>query len=404
MAENAEIIEIAKKILKIGYVCDHCLGRQFAQLLSGLTNEERGRIIRLFLAMNYEVKPFDADLSNFCSFKFRNQKLKVVKKKKCCICNDVFEKLDGFKSEVEKKLKDVEFETFLVGTKLSHDLIEKEESLWEEIGILYCEPIKAEINREFGKILQKLFKKEVDEKNPDVNIILNLEKNKVEVKINSLFIFGKYKKLVRGIPQTKWDMYDETVEDIIAESVMKLTKGKSHAFHGAGREDIDARCLDWRPFVFEVKEPLKRNINLKKIEKEVNKSKKIQIGFLRFSNKEEVRKVKNLKLDKTYRVVAVFEKPLKNLELLKKLEGEINQKTPTRVLHRRADLIRKRKVKSIKWKKIDDRTLELEIRAESGLYIKELITGDNGRTKPSASELLNNPANVKELDVIRIWQ
>jgi tRNA pseudouridine synthase 10 len=404
MVEIMEILDIAKKILQKGYACDHCLGRQFAQLLSGFTNEERGRAIRLVLAMQHNIQPLDVDTTNFHNFKFRNLKVKKQKPGKCYVCNNVFEKFEKFENQLEKKLTGIEFKTFLVGTKLSSDLIEREEDLWENIGITYCEPIKAEINREFGKLICEKTKKDVDEKNPDINIILNLEKNKVEVNINPIFVFGKYKKLVRGIPQTKWDMYDETVEDIIAKPFMKLTKGKAHSFHGAGREDIDARCLDWRPFVFEVKEPIKRSIDLKKIEKEANKSKKVQIGFLRFSNKEEVRKIKNLKLDKTYRVVAVFEKPLKNLDVLKKIKGEINQKTPTRVLHRRGNILRKRKVKSINWKKINEKTLEFEIRAESGLYVKELITGDDGRTKPSVSELLNNPAKVKELDVIKIWE
>ncbi len=42
------------------------------------------------------------------------------------------------------------------------------------------------------------------------------------------------------------------------------------------------------------------------------------------------------------------------------------------------------------------------MKASSGLYIKELITGDNGRTKPSVSELLEIKAIPKDLDVLKI--
>jgi tRNA pseudouridine synthase 10 len=36
------------------------------------------------------------------------------------------------------------------------------------------------------------------------------------------------------------------------------------------------------------------------------------------------------------------------------------------------------------------------------LYVKELITGDNGRTTPSFSEILNAKTECNELDVIEV--
>lgn len=396
---------MGKKILNKGYICDNCLGRQFSQLLSGFTNRERGEIIRAMLAMEYDAKPFDVDISNFYKFKFRNQKVLPKMPKKCSLCDDFFKKkLSKLEKKAISKLKDIDFESFLVGTKPSSEMIKKEEELWESIGIKYCEPIKAEINREFGKALMFKLKKVVNAEMPDVNIIVDVEKNDVEIIINPLFIFGEYRKLIRGIPQTKWDMYDETVEDIIAKPIMEATKGNSHSFHGAGREDIDARCLDWRPFVFEVKKPKKRKINFKAIENVLNKSGKIKVKNLRISDRKEVRKVKELKYDKTYRVLIVFEKDVRNLERLERLKGEIKQYTPTRVLHRRSNRLRKRMVNDIKWKVLGPKMVELEIRAESGLYVKELVTGDNGRTTPSVSEVLENKAKVKQLDVLKIWK
>jgi tRNA pseudouridine synthase 10 len=46
--------------------------------------------------------------------------------------------------------------------------------------------------------------------------------------------------------------------------------------------------------------------------------------------------------------------------------------------------------------------VSLIIEAESGTYIKELISGDGGRTRPSLSELVGVPCNVSKLDVIEI--
>jgi tRNA pseudouridine synthase 10 len=280
----------------------------------------------------------------------------------------------------------------------------KEESLWEDVGIEYCESIKSELNRELGKLIYDRIKKEHDAVSPDVTVILNLERDRIDLNVSSLFIKGNYRKLVRGIPQTKWDKYDETVEDIIAAPVMLATGGDGHSLHASGREDIDARCLDGRPFVLEIKNPVKRSIDLKRMSSEIKKSKKVEVESLAFCDRKEVAKVKSTMSDKSYLVVVEFQKSVKNIEKLEELVASVNQRTPQRVEHRRADKVRKRKVKEISWKKINNKNFELQIKGEAGLYIKELISGDDGRSKPSVSELLNNPAVVKTLDVIKIWK
>ena len=90
-------------------------------------------------------------------------------------------------------------------------------------------------------------------------------------------------------------------------------------------------------------------------------------------------------------------------EAVNALKGKIIvQRTPTRVVHRRTDKLRERRVIDVKIKKYEDLNLELLINAESGTYIKELINGDNGRTKPNLSELLGMGCIVKELDVTEI--
>lgn len=42
------------------------------------------------------------------------------------------------------------------------------------------------------------------------------------------------------------------------------------------------------------------------------------------------------------------------------------------------------------------------IYCDGGLYIKELISGDDGRTNPSVSSILNKNCICKELDVLKI--
>jgi tRNA pseudouridine synthase 10 len=402
------MIDNISKVLEKN-LCDHCLGRLYSRLLTGMTNEERGKAIRKFSAMMIDAKIIDnpkIDYSNFYGFKFRSG-IKTKKPDKCWLCSNLFDKLDKFAAKAYKNTKNLEFDSFLVGSRFKEDIFRKEEKLWEITGIELVESIKSEVNRELGKKIWELNRKSVNFKKPDILIIADFGKNNIEIKINSLFVLGYYKKLKRGIPQSKWGTpgkYKTSVQEIIAKPFMRATKGKSNSFHGYGREDIDAKCLDWRPFVFEVLEPIKRKFSLKKIEKQINKSSKIKVKLLKFCDRNTVRTVKTERGDKTYRVLVKLSKPVEKKELrkLKELKVSISQRTPIRVSHRRADLVRRRRVKDIKYKQINRKTIELKIKGSAGLYIKELVTGDKGRTKPSVAEKLGTEAVVKELDVIKI--
>ncbi len=387
-------------------VCDNCAGRQVAQLLTGFSNDLRGKMLRHLIAIRLDSgEKLELDMSNFSDFKFRNKEVKTKKHEKCYYCGDFFQSIDRTVDRILKNVDDIEFNTFLVGTKISKKMLDREEELWEKVGINYCEPIRAEINREVGKKLERALKKKADLKKPEVTILINFENDKIEVTINPVFIFGYYQKIKRGIPQSRWGTpgkYKTSVQEEIGKPFLKFCR--DHKFHGAGREDIDALCLAQRPFVLELTQSKKRKFNIKNMMREVNKSKKVKVKGLKICDMDTVRKVKSLRSDKTYRALVKLNKPIKRKDLiiLKKLKGDIKQRTPKRVKHRRADLTRKRRVKSVKIKFKNSKSFELIVEGTAGLYIKELISGDNGRTKPSVSELLNRKAVCKELDVIKI--
>ncbi|MBE0516955.1 MAG: tRNA pseudouridine(54/55) synthase Pus10 [Methanophagales archaeon] len=411
-------LEIARKVTKEGAICDHCLGRQLAKISSGLSNERRGEILKEVL-------------------RERGEELKAGK---CWVCNGLFEQLEYWVSKALETLRDYEFDSFLVGTKVSGLLLENEELLWEIAGASYAEPLKAELNREVGKRIEHDTGKIVDFKLPDVVVILNLWTETVEVQVKAVFIYGRYRKLTRGISQTRWlcrecrgkgcercnftgKMYPESVEELISDSLREEFKGEEMVLHGCGREDIDARMLgSGRPFVLELQEPRRRNVDLRMAEEKVNEENrgKVEVRALRYVNREMVAKIKNAKMDKTYRIEVEL-KPLQGLRghgaephktrvpeeevknALERLSGAlIEQRTPTRVLHRRADLVRKRKVHSVRLVSFEAQNAVMEIKCSAGLYIKELISGDEGRTKPSFSELLGVEAEVKELDVLDV--
>ncbi len=415
------MIKKLENLLKSYYLCDHCLGRLFAQLLTGLTNEERGRIIRNFLAMLYEAGKIKILKENLYGVNLR-KKVKI-EKPVCFICKNFFEeKLDKVIERVLKVAKEYEFNTFLIGCKPTEEMLANEEKIWEIFGAEYAESIRSEINREIGKRLEKILEKKVDKKRPDITFIINLKNLAIQKNIKSLFVFGGYKKLVRGIPQAKWycpkckgkgcvyckgkgKLYPTSVQEIIEKPLIKATKARKTRFHAEGREDIDAKCLDYRPFIIELVKPKKRKIDLKKIEREINKSKKVKVKGLKFVEKGLIKFLKNQKSEKTYEAIVTFrkkvdEEKLKKLKILEKIP--IKQRTPLRVLHRRADKLRIKRVRKISWKVLSKRKVIFKIRCEAGTYVKELINGDRGRTLPSISEIIGNEPIKIELDVIKI--
>ena len=93
------------------------------------------------------------------------------------------------------------------------------------------------------------------------------------------------------------------------------------------------------------------------------------------------------------------------LGIIEKLEGvNLAQRTPERVAHRRADLVRRRKVIETRDASVEsDDTgpiaVEFTLRCESGTYVKETVHGDDGRTQPSIASLIKAKCTVEWLDV-----
>ena len=76
----------------------------------------------------------------------------------------------------------------------------------------------------------------------------------------------------------------------------------------------------------------------------------------------------------------------------------IQQRTPVRVLHRRCNMIRERKVLCATATRIDDHHFRLEISTQAGTYVKEFVYGDFGRTVPSVSSIMGCKTNLLKLD------
>ena len=439
-----DVLGKAFELLSKYPLCDHCLGRQFALLGYSMENHVRGSALKVSLTMQANdlaisekgiegVKRLKVLATNgFCIT--AQETLKHLKKRipkqetdlKCHICEGKFELVNTLIEKTQQVLEGYEFTTFLVGIELPTKVEEREDEFKAAFNIAHGESIRHEFGRVFGKALAKATGKEAEYLTPEVVPVISPFEDKVKIQVNPLFVGGRYRKLVRDIPQSEWfcscrgrgcakcggtgKLYAESVEAYTSTPILEASGGKESFFHASGREDIDARMLgSGRPFIVEISKPKKRSLDLKQIEAAINARGlgKVEVSELHFASKDDVRHLKKGEsAQKEYRLLAEFENNLtdEDLKMLEeKLTGAlIKQQTPLRVVHRRADIVRERYIYKLEVKKVTLKKALLFIKCQGGLYVKELVSGDEGRTVPNVSALLDNPAKTLKLDVLNV--
>lgn len=437
------IVEKALKLMEKAALCDKCLGRFFANLGFALSNEARGSSLKTIICMTSSdlmIKGRQQEaietLRIVARTGFKPAKELLTKNGieapeavPCELCGGLlYEPLHQLIDKAIDYLSGYDFNTYLIGCRVPGAIVEREDALRSYVEIEWGESIKREINREAGSIIALRAGKKPDFQKPDVLIILDFHKMNVEIKPSPLFIYGRYKKLVRGIPQSNWfcpkcrgtgcpecngtgKRYEFSVEELVTKPMIERFEACKARFHGAGREDIDVRVLgSGRPFVVEIVEPKKRFVDLEELQREINERSQgmIEVSSLSYADKSMIGRLKlSAKTKrKTYRALVEMEELLERekIEVLSNFfrGAIIKQWTPKRVLHRRADKLRVKRVYEVKILDVKNKRFEVSIECQGGLYVKELIHGDDGRTTPSFQELLGTKLRVLELDVLDV--
>jgi tRNA pseudouridine synthase 10 len=338
----------------------------------------------------------------------------IFQEGKCYICNDGLSKTEKMLAQALELVKGAE--SFSISTVLPKDWLAREEKAWD-VKIAGSESIKNHINR---TLILRLGKNRYD-KEGDIRIVFDYNSGEVTLQRNELFIFGRYRKISPGLSQSRWicgscdgkgcakcenkGKFYESLEERIGEPLKSACVAENYILHASGREDVDATNSAGRPFVMEIKGAQKRKINLDEIAREIAGKNEVSVHDLRIVPRSFVEIVTESHVDKAYEAEVEFEKEITESDALKirALEGKtLLQQTPTRVSHRRADLVRHRKIKHVEVVNVSGNKATLIVKAEAGTYIKELISGDKGRTKPSVAEVLGFGATCRKLNVSMI--
>ena len=446
----------------------------------------------------------------------------------CPFCENLFEEVDLLTDIIYDSISPYQFKRLQLGARFPKSQIEEEDSQRKRYGSGGCDGLKTGLVAEIAKRLnQRLDGVTLVNDKPQILALIDVLTLSVDLDVRAHYMYGRYRKLERGIPQTRWPcrackgrgcercemtglQYQKSVQDLIGNPLLSVFGSKEHAFHGMGREDIDVRCMGrGRPFVIEMKEPRLRIADPVELMKMINDNAEgsIDITSLRDSTRSEVVRLKETPAEKSYtirfklmplneaeytvltapldltkenkgrsknkrkrrgdnkrdntkplpteietenvkpgkdklttmkkaelvalcveygvkksgtkdelieRILNVEEPVVETFDLpendfiiksILSLEGvKLAQRTPERVAHRRADLVRRRTVFEVHQPVVEmmedgSREIEVTMRCESGTYVKETVHGDSGRTQPSIASLLKAKCEVIWLDV-----
>ena len=294
-----------KHLVRIG-TCDPCMGRlggkkRFEQTITESGVEIRASVVRR--DSHLEKARIEIPL--------------------CPFCENLYEEANLLADIIYDAIQPYQANRLQLGARIPKDQIEAEEDIRKRLGAGGSDALKSGLVTEIARNLNdRLEGKKLVSDKPQILALIDVLTLTVELDIRAHYLYGRYQKLERGIPQTRWPcrackgrgcekcdntglQYKKSVQDLIGNPLLSHFEATEHAFHGMGREDIDVRCMgQGRPFVIEMKEPKIRTVDLKAAQKLINDAAEgsIIITSLRDSNRSEVVRVNDTPAEKSYTI------------------------------------------------------------------------------------------------------
>lgn len=307
MAEmpRAPSIEGIKHLVRIG-TCTHCLGRLCGRSRFDRSSESVGSEVLAEMLESHPPLETPRGLVEMCPF-----------------CEDLMSEVDLLADRIRSGLEGREVQRLQVGARFPRDQLDQEDDLRSRFGAAGSAGLKPELVETIAsKIIAEMDGTRLVKEKPEVLALIDVVTLAVELDVRSTYLYGRYTKEARDLPQTRWPCrsckgrgcercegtglrYAHSVQDLIGGPLIETMGGADHAFHGMGREDIDVRCLGrGRPFVIEIKEPERRTVDLASAMERINEHAdgRIAITDLRPSTRSEVVRIKDTPAEKSYTV------------------------------------------------------------------------------------------------------
>ena len=382
LEEYDKITLLSKSILKEYDLCDNCLGRFFISS----TNLSSGKILgnKIRKSVNSRVVT------------------------KCYICKNLFSNMIHYTKMIHDVSIEYEFSTFVVGAILKQSIIERDDKLRSKFHLRGVDGIKTAVTKELGIKFARKTKTRIDHLSPDITFTINFRSGRCNVKSRSIFLYGRYSKGKRGLPQKEESCQDckgkgcifcnnhgivsfDSIEGKIAQFLYEKFETDQVKFTWIGGEDRASLVVgNGRPFFVKLLSPKKRNIRLAKKSHlgeimilGLRKIDHIPDGSIHFKSK-----VKLLVATKN----KISSKKLKKLKKLVAIPIEItdsNNKQHEKTIHR------------LNYKKNSSQSFTIEIEADGGIPVKRFV--DGSKIIPSISNLLGTQCYCKKFDINQIY-
>lgn len=345
----------------------------------------------------------------------------VRSSKTCFLCGGLFERIDEISKEIVDKLKEYQYQSFLIGVAFPARILDLEDEFRSRMRIKGKESIKSQFNGIITKKVASMTKKKVEYALPETTVVLSLPSGTISVTSRSLWLSAFYSKGKRGIPQRSSQCpfcnglgctrcnykgrADLSVESLASASFCEIFKADACNFIWLGSEDENSLVNgSGRPFFVEVVQPRRRFARPL-----ISNKSKISLAEegLRIVNVKRLeRKITEIPpFDVTCKVYLKRNDETSELQLQKdEIEKNFTDCIVNVRLNRRYRVV-KRHVKCTRVRVLDDGNVELAMDLEGGIPIKKLVTGQDSTVEPNLSHLLksyhidqNKPFDI--LDVV----
>ena len=382
LEEYDKIILQSKSILKECDLCDNCLGRFFINSTHLSSGKRLGNKIR------------------------NSTNSRAVTK--CYICKNLFSNAVLYVKMMQNASMRYEFSTFTVGAILKQSIIERDDKLRSKFHLHGVDGIKTAVTRELGKKFARKTRTRIDHLLPDIIFTINFRTEQCDVKTKPIFLYGRYIKNKRGLPQKEESCQDckgkgcifcnnhgivsfDSVEGKISQFLYEKFETNQVKFTWIGGEDKTSLVMgNGRPFFAKILSPKKRNVRLAKKSNldeimicTLRKIDHIPNGSIHFKSK-----IKMLVSAKNN----ISSNRLKKLKQLVTVPIEItdsNNKQHKKTIHK------------VNYKKNSLQSFTVEIEADGGIPIKRFVDGFN--IIPNISSLLGTQCSCEKFDINQIY-
>ncbi|QQG48367.1 MAG: hypothetical protein HY247_06370 [archaeon] len=340
----------------------------------------------------------------------RPEAFEVVEGGACYVCGGLLDLIPGMGKKAARLVKRHDFRTFAVGVSMPEGVQEREDELRSDLKLKGTETIKTQASNEIARILASATRRRVEKMRPDVTVLADFGSGEPSATSRPVYFYGRYSKPAKvsqrrelcrhcsgaGCPKCRMTGLQKrpSVEGEVGKKLGGYCGSEKVVFTWLGSEDRESKVLSpGRPFVAEVKNPVKRKVPRKFTARfrggqvavssgRMLKSKPVGLPKFRFVTRIWCRASSKLEPERVSELRRAFRR------------AEVEFDRP----HDRPTVKRVYRAKG----QAEGRSLVVEAEMDGGLPVKRFVSGE--LVSPSVSEVLGVRVFCKNFDILRVTQ